>query len=98
MPNIGDKIKAIVETLPQEVKLVAVSKFHPVESLLEAYSVGQRIFGESRVQELAQKYPVMPSDVEWHFIGHLQTNKVRQLVPFVNLTGVIVTGALSFLS
>lgn len=85
MPNIGDKIKAIVETLPQEVKLVAVSKFHPVESLLEAYSVGQRIFGESRAQELAQKYPVMPSDVEWHFIGHLQTNKVRQLVPFVNL-------------
>lgn len=85
MSNIGDRITTIVNALPKGVKLVAVSKFHPINSLQEAYNAGQRIFGESRVQELAQKYPQMPADVEWHFIGHLQTNKVRQLVPFVSL-------------
>lgn len=65
---------------PQGVALVAVSKFHPVESLREAYEAGQRIFGESRAQELAVKAPALPDDVAWHFIGHLQTNKVRQVV------------------
>ena len=85
MPNIGERIKTIIDTIPQDVKLVAVSKFHPIDALQEAYNAGQRIFGESRVQELAQKYPGMPNDVQWHFIGHLQTNKVRQLVPLVNL-------------
>ena len=64
---------------------MAVSKFHPVEKLMQAYDAGQRLFGESRVQELAQKVGAMPSDVQWHFIGHLQTNKVRQLVPHVHL-------------
>lgn len=85
MSNIGDRITTIVNALPKGVKLVAVSKFHPIDSLQEAYNAGQRIFGESRVQELMQKYPQMPADVEWHFIGHLQTNKVRQIVPYVSL-------------
>lgn len=71
--------------LPASVKLVAVSKFHPVEMLQEAYDAGQRIFGESRVQELVQKVAQMPTDVEWHFIGHLQRNKVRQIAPFISL-------------
>lgn len=66
--------------MPDGVEIVAVSKFHPVEELREAYGAGQRIFGESRQQELLQKIPQMPSDTVWHFIGHLQTNKVRALV------------------
>lgn len=66
--------------MPEGVRLVAVSKFHPVEKLMAAYEAGQRRFGESRVQELLAKEPQMPADVEWHFIGHLQTNKVKQLV------------------
>lgn len=85
MGNIADKIKFYHSTLPAEVELVAVSKFHPVESLLEAYDAGQRIFGESRVQELLAKIPQLPADVRWHFIGHLQTNKVKQLVGRVAL-------------
>lgn len=65
--------------------LVAVSKFHPVEAIREAYEAGQRMFGESRVQELIEKVPALPSDIRWHFIGHLQTNKVRALLPHVSL-------------
>ena len=72
-------------TLPQDVELVAVSKFHPVEALQEAYDAGQRIFGESRVQELEQKCPLMPADTRWHFIGHLQANKVKYIAPYVEL-------------
>lgn len=83
--SISESIKKIQSELPPGVKLVAVSKFHPVEKLMQAYDAGQRLFGESRVQELAQKVGAMPSDVQWHFIGHLQTNKVRQLVPHVHL-------------
>ena len=83
--SIADEIKSITSQLPSGVKLVAVSKFHPVERLMQAYDAGQRIFGESRVQELEKKVQEMPKDVQWHFIGHLQTNKVRQLVPFVSL-------------
>lgn len=67
------------------MQLVAVSKFHPVEALREAYDAGQRIFGESRVQELVEKQQVMPQDIEWHFIGHLQHNKVKYIAPFVAL-------------
>lgn len=85
MSGIGHKIETITAELPQGVKLVAVSKFHPIEALREAYDAGQRIFGESRAQEIAQKHPLMPDDVQWHFIGHLQTNKVRRLVPYVSL-------------
>ena len=82
---IGNKIKELHASLPQGVTLVAVSKFHPVESLMEAYEAGQRIFGESRVQELLVKYETLPKVIEWQMIGHLQTNKVRQIVPFVSL-------------
>lgn len=78
--NIADNIQRIKSTLPPEVALVAVSKFHPVEALAEAYAAGQRLFGESRVQELTVKVPALPADIRWHFIGHLQTNKVRQLL------------------
>lgn len=80
---IAERIKGLRERLPAGVELVAVSKFHPVEQLGEAYAAGQRRFGESRVQELVAKVPQLPADVEWHFIGHLQKNKVRQLMPHV---------------
>ena len=85
LENIGKQILRFSSELPDGVKLVAVSKFHPVEALRAAYDEGQRIFGESRVQEIQQKHRDMPEDVEWHFIGHLQTNKVRALVPYVSL-------------
>lgn len=77
---IAEEIKSLHSQLPADVTLVAVSKFHPVEALREAYEAGQRVFGESRVQELLDKIPAMPDDVKWHFIGHLQTNKVRPLI------------------
>lgn len=83
--SIGAKIRELHASLPQGVTLVAVSKFHPVEAISEAYEAGQRIFGESRVQELLIKHEALPKDIEWQMIGHLQTNKVRQIVPFVSL-------------
>ncbi len=82
---VSDSLRSLYEKLPSDVKLVAVSKFHPVERLMEAYRAGQRIFGENRPQELAAKVPQMPSDVEWHFIGHLQTNKLKLVLPYVTL-------------
>ena len=82
---ISTKIKELHALLPQGVTLVVVSKFHPIEALNEAYEAGQRIFGESRVQELLVKHEALPKDIEWQMIGHLQTNKVRQIVPFVSL-------------
>ena len=82
---ISAKIRELYASLPQGVSLVAVSKFHPVDALKEAYDAGQRIFGESRVQELLTKHEALPKDIEWQMIGHLQTNKVRQIVPFVSL-------------
>ena len=82
---VSDNLKALYEKLPSAVKLVAVSKFHPVSRLMEAYDAGQRVFGENRPQELAQKVPQMPADVEWHFIGHLQTNKLKLVLPYVSL-------------
>lgn len=83
--SIEEKIKGIYATLPAGVKLLAVSKFHPAEAITEAYAVGQRAFGESRPQELKQKYELLPKDIEWHMIGHLQTNKVKYIAPFVSL-------------
>ncbi len=82
---VGDNLRNLYAELPSGVKLVAVSKFHPVSRLMEAYDAGQRLFGENRPQELAQKVPQMPSDVEWHFIGHLQTNKLKLVLPYVSL-------------
>lgn len=80
MNNIGENIKELLSEIPAGVNLVAVSKFHPVESLLKAYEAGQRRFGESRVKEFLEKQEALPKDIEWHFIGHLQTNKVRPLM------------------
>lgn len=85
MSGIAEEIRKIHAALPAGVELCAVSKFHPAEAVLEAYGAGQRIFGESRVQELLEKCRTLPSDIKWHFIGHLQTNKVRQLVGHVAL-------------
>ena len=83
--SIRTEIERLREELPEGVRLLAVSKFHPVEALSEAYDAGQRAFGESRPQELKIKAEVMPRDIEWHMIGHLQTNKVKYIVPFVTL-------------
>lgn len=84
MSNISENIQKIKSGLPHGVKLVAVSKFHPKEAIQEAYEAGQRIFGESRMQEINQKHSVLPDDIEWHFIGHLQTNKVKAIVPYIH--------------
>ena len=83
--SVKTQITDLLATLPEGVTLVAVSKFHPVEALREAYDAGQRIFGESRPQEMCTKQQLMPEDVEWHMIGHLQTNKVKYIAPFVSL-------------
>ena len=80
---IAETIKHIKDNLPNGVKLVAVSKFHPAEALMEAYNGGQRLFGENKVQEMTAKHEVLPKDIEWHFIGHLQTNKVKYIASFV---------------
>ena len=85
MPSIRDRLKTIIDRLPEGVTLVAVSKFHSAEAVREAYDAGQRVFGESRAQELVAKAPQLPADVEWHFIGHLQTNKVAMVVPVASL-------------
>ncbi len=85
MEGIAERLKAVRSELPEGVRLVAVSKFHPAEELLQAYDAGQRDFGESHVQELCQKQLQLPPDIRWHFIGHLQTNKVKYIVPFVSL-------------
>ena len=78
-------VKLISSSLPDEVKLVAVSKFHPAETIMRVYDAGQRVFGESRVQELMAKQPVLPEDIDWHFIGSLQTNKVKHIAPFISM-------------
>lgn len=83
--SIADNIRQIRATLPPTVTLINVSKFQPIEAIQEAYDCGERDFGESRVQELVAKYEALPKDIRWHFIGHLQTNKVKQIVPFVHL-------------
>ena len=78
--NIKENLENIRRELPEGVELVAVSKFHPASAVLEAYEAGQRYFGESRVQEFLEKKQELPSDIKWHFIGHLQTNKVKYLI------------------
>ena len=85
MKNIKENLEKVTAKLPDGVRLVAVSKFHPVEELAEAYAAGQRLFGENRVQELVAKAPQLPEDIRWHFIGHLQKNKVRALMPHVSV-------------
>ena len=83
--SIANKIIQLRSSLPEGVRLLAVSKFHPAEAIVEAYEAGQRAFGESRVQELQQKYEALPKDIEWVMIGHLQTNKVKYIAPFISL-------------
>ncbi len=81
--SIKEQYQHIKSQLPEDVTLVAVSKNHPIEKIQEVYNLGQRIFGENKVQEMMEKQPNLPSDIEWHLIGHLQTNKVKYIAPFV---------------
>lgn len=81
--SIAENLQNILAELPDGVRLVAVSKFHPNEAIEEAYNAGQRIFGESKVQEMTSKYESLPKDIEWHFIGHLQKNKIKYMAPYV---------------
>ena len=83
--SIACQLSFVRSTLPEDVTLVAVSKTHPVEAIREAYDAGHRVFGESRPQELREKYEALPQDIEWHMIGHLQTNKIKYIAPFVSL-------------
>lgn len=85
MTPLQQRLHHVLSTLPAGVQLVAVSKYHPVSALREAYDCGQRVFGESRVQELQEKHAALPADIAWHFIGHLQQNKVKYLAPYVSL-------------
>lgn len=94
MESVTDNLLKVKATLPPGVGLVAVSKFHPAESILRCYEAGQRIFGESRVQELRVKQPALPADIEWHFIGHLQTNKVKYIAPYISLIHAVDSPAL----
>lgn len=83
MIDVASNLHAILKDIPEGIKLVAVSKFHSVAAIEAAYQAGQRIFGESREQELRQKVHALPADIEWHYIGHLQTNKVKYIVPYI---------------
>ena len=85
MYDVKGKLHKILDTLPQGVRLVAISKYHPNEYIEAAYAEGQRVFGESHEQELRQKHESLPKDIEWHFIGHLQTNKVKYIAPYVTM-------------
>ncbi|MEE1168984.1 MAG: YggS family pyridoxal phosphate-dependent enzyme [Alistipes sp.] len=87
--TINERLTNIKSTLPEGVSLVAVSKFHPAEHILEAYNAGHRLFGESRPQEMAAKYEALPKDIVWTMIGHLQTNKVKLIAPFVSLVASV---------
>lgn len=82
--SIKENYKAIKDQLPAEVQLVAVSKTHPVSSIQEVYDLGQKVFGENKVQELMEKAPLLPEDIQWHLIGHLQTNKVKYIASFID--------------
>lgn len=83
--SIAQNLHHFIDKIPEHVSLVAVSKTKPLEDLQEAYDAGQRIFGENKIQEMARKWKALPKDIEWHMIGHVQTNKVKQMIPFVSL-------------
>ena len=83
--DVKGHLKSVLKSLPPDVKLVAISKYHPQEFIEAAYAEGQRIFGESHEQELKQKQAMLPKDIEWHFIGHLQTNKVKYIAPYISM-------------
>lgn len=83
--DVKGNLNRVLQSLPQGVKLVAISKFHPNEYVMAAYDEGQRVFGESHEQELSLKHQQLPNDIEWHFIGHLQTNKVKYIAPYISM-------------
>ncbi len=85
MVDIANRLEEVRRNLPEGVQLVAISKYHPEEELMAAYNAGQRIFGESHEQELRTKVPHLPGDIRWHFIGHLQTNKVKYIAPYISM-------------
>ena len=87
--DIARRLQEVKDNLPDSTRLVAVSKFHPAELIREAYDAGQRLFGESREQELAAKVKDLPRDIEWHFIGHLQTNKVKFIAPYISMIDAV---------
>ena len=87
--NIEQRLSQLRTALPPHVGLVAVSKYSPVEDVQTAYCAGQRVFGESRAQDLSEKYEALPKDIEWHFIGHLQPNKVKYIAPFISLVHAV---------
>lgn len=82
--SIKENYNAIKNQLPSHVQLVAVSKTHPASAVQEVYDLGQKVFGENKVQELMEKFPLLPQDIQWHLIGHLQTNKVKYIAPFID--------------
>lgn len=85
MFDVKGNLHNVLDTLPGHVRLVAISKYHPAEYIMAAYEEGQRVFGESHEQELRAKHEALPGDIEWHFIGHLQTNKVKYIVPYISM-------------
>lgn len=87
--DVAENLKGVLSQLPEGVRLVAVSKYHPAEDIEAAYAAGQRVFGESHVQELTKKQQLLPNDIEWHFIGHLQTNKVKYIAPFISMVDAV---------
>ena len=89
MYDVKKNLHQVLDNLPAGVRLVAISKYHPNEYILAAYEEGQRVFGESHEQELRQKVPALPKDIEWHFIGHLQTNKVKYIAPYITMVEAV---------
>lgn len=85
MYPVKENLHRVLDTLPEGVRLVAISKYHPADYVMAAYEEGQRVFGESHEQEIREKHTALPKDIEWHFIGHLQTNKVKYIVPYISM-------------
>ncbi len=85
MYDVQGNLKKVLGRLPSDVRLVAISKYHPADYIMAAYEEGQRVFGESHEQEIREKHASLPKDIEWHFIGHLQTNKVKYIVPYISM-------------
>ena len=85
MYDVKTHLREVLDCLPEGVRLVAISKYHPADYIMSAYEEGQRVFGESHEQELREKHTALPKDIEWHFIGHLQTNKVKYIVPYISM-------------
>ncbi|MCR4603596.1 MAG: YggS family pyridoxal phosphate-dependent enzyme [Prevotella sp.] len=85
MYPVKENLHRVLDTLPAHVRLVAISKYHPADYIMAAYEEGQRVFGESHEQEIRTKHETLPKDIEWHFIGHLQTNKVKYIVPYITM-------------